>query len=59
MQARHFVSGAMSHNIPSQMVFLKNGFRFMKEMKDAVDMDAIGKSGGVVSLKVYERSVGA
>lgn len=59
MRAERFVGSAMSHNIPSQKVFLKNGFKPVEEKEDSVDLAALGKGEGKVGLRVYERRAGA
>ncbi|KAG8978245.1 hypothetical protein FRB90_008537 [Tulasnella sp. 427] len=57
MAARQFEVAAMSHNIGSQKVFLKNGFKLTKELDDAVDLEKLGKGSGKVGLKVYRREI--
>ncbi|KAG8898084.1 hypothetical protein FRC01_011039 [Tulasnella sp. 417] len=57
MAARQFEVAAMSHNVGSQKVFLKNGFTLIKELEDAVDLEKLGKGEGKVGLKLYRREI--
>ncbi|KAG8910717.1 hypothetical protein FRC01_006179 [Tulasnella sp. 417] len=59
MAARQFEVAAMSHNVGSQKVFLKNGFTLIKELEDAVDLEKLGKGEGKVGLKLYRREIAA
>ncbi|KAG9020557.1 hypothetical protein FS837_008099 [Tulasnella sp. UAMH 9824] len=57
MAAKQFEVAAMSHNVGSQKVFLKNGFSLVKELEDAVDLEKLGKGEGKVGLKLYRREI--
>ncbi|KIO33795.1 hypothetical protein M407DRAFT_177909 [Tulasnella calospora MUT 4182] len=57
MAARQFEVAAMSHNVGSQKVFLKNGFALVNELEDAVDLEKLGKGEGKAGLKLYRREV--
>ena len=57
MGARRLSVGAMSNNIASQKVFIKNGFEFVEELKDVWDLAKLGRGEGLVSVKHFVRNV--
>lgn len=57
MGARHFHIGAFSTNIASQKVFLKNGFSFVDEQVDVIDMKKRGKGDRHMSVRWFSRDI--
>lgn len=54
LKAKTFIASTLDNNVASGKVFLKNGFKLVRENHDSVDLTALGKGEGKVGGKVYE-----